>query len=370
MDQEAGRVKHASNTIMVYHRTSRRAAAAGVSGRELPSCRGLPEKLEGGDARHMGMVSRAKAAAVLASFRRDRDCEESKMATDDWHGDPTVTIVIIALVICFAWLPIVTAISISQRYRGRFRTSFEKRGWIAPTRQEEKRGPRQWQKQPQIQKPQPVYPAPQSYGLERTMSTRSQGSVASWDPVRRWDTTSSAELLSRNASGRSNFSRPIPSRASSIRSISSMHPMHPPAGQSRSRRPSSSNSMNSSPEAFRIEDTYYDTTPLPGPVSTRVPSIGTLYAKSTKSQASTGSSSQAHRGTSLDMPRSPPAREPEDVFWARPASSHNELPAMPTPPPRRASLHAESQSQMRIRVREDESQDCPEQQWPNFSHAM
>lgn len=60
----------------------------------------------------------------------------------------------------------------------------------------------------------------------------------------------------------------------SVSSMHLMHPMHPAAGQSRSRRPSTSSSTNGPPEAFRIEDTYYDTTPLPGPGPTRVPSIG------------------------------------------------------------------------------------------------
>ncbi len=239
------------------------------------------------------------------------------MSTGDWNGDVTVTIVIIALVICFAWFPIVTIFSICHNAKQKYRAFFERRGWVAPAVSEEKRTARQ-QKMPEIPKPMPTLPTHSARGVERAMSTRSYGSAASWEPLRRWETTSSGDTvplrqqhydptgMSRNNSMRSNFSRPMPmpSRASSVRSVASMHPASAAApGPSRSRRPS----MNGPPPSFQMENAYYDdTTPLPD----RPPSAVRAHSRSPSSSRShptvpSGSGSRSRRDSSVDIPRQP-----------------------------------------------------------------
>ncbi|KAK0641673.1 hypothetical protein B0T16DRAFT_393919 [Cercophora newfieldiana] len=277
------------------------------------------------------------------------------MGTGEWQGNITLTLVIIALVICFAWIPVVAIISLFHNGRVRMRAFAERRGWMQPPPDEEKRIAQQ-QKAPWVQRPPPAFPNPSPRAIERTVSSSRtrRDSTASWDPIRRWETVSSsndppAARPSSAAAARSNFSRPMPSRASSVRSTTSAH--HP-SGQSRSRRPSTHSAPpDMPPVAFQINDTYYDTTPLP---ENRPSSGGSAYAKPnasrsqsrasrSHSQASAGSSSHSRRGTSLDVARRNVGRDSDDPFWQRPvASSSTELPPSFSPPPRRGSLHAQA----------------------------
>ncbi|KAK0620411.1 hypothetical protein B0T14DRAFT_231542 [Immersiella caudata] len=274
------------------------------------------------------------------------------MADGAWQGNITLTLVIIALVICFAWIPVVAVISLFHNGRVRIRRFFERRGWMRPAPDEEKRVAQQ-QKAPWVQRPPPAYPNPSSRALERTVSTRTHNSVASWDPIRRWETGSSNDPQATRASpgrsspGRSNFSRPMPSRASSVRSMASNHQ---PSGQSRSRRPSNPGTAGDLPPVtFQINDAYYDTTPLPD----RPPSSGAANIKPSASrsqsrasrphsQASAGSGSQSRKATSFDAARQESGRDPDDPFWQSPGTSNSQLPPSFSPPPRRASLSAQA----------------------------
>ncbi|KAK3361133.1 hypothetical protein B0T24DRAFT_599483 [Lasiosphaeria ovina] len=297
------------------------------------------------------------------------------MAYGDWNGNSTTTLVAIALVVCFCWVPVLAVLSIFRKCRVRFRAYFEERGWVAPVPDEEKRLARQ-QKAPEIRIPPPVhnrkshqrshsaltYNSAASNETLRMVDTASSwdpirrfDSASSWDPVRRFDPTgtgsppSIAPSMARNNSLQSNFSRPIQSRAASVRSVSSTTALA--AGvQGRTRRPSTSNGP---PVSFQTETAYYDTTPLP----TQMPSnIKSDYAKSftgrSHTSGSPGASSPNRRGTSLDAARPPtPARSPEqpqrqrartneEPWWEnRPQEAHPSRP-MPRVPPRRGSLNA------------------------------
>ncbi|KAK0621671.1 hypothetical protein B0T17DRAFT_618092 [Bombardia bombarda] len=228
-----------------------------------------------------------------------------------WNGNATLTIVIITLVICFSWVPIITVMSLYQHGRARIRAFFAARGWVAPIKEEEK--VTQHPKMPEIQKPPPIF----NNGLarERSMLTRTYGSSMltndplrrwdtglSWDPIRRYDAASvlsEGPMAARNNSLRSNFSRPMqmapmPSRASSIRSVST---------QGRSRRPSVSSMVGRPPGAFQINTAYYDTTPLPT-TSLNIANIGTSGAKSFSAKPPQAAGSQGRRGASFDQPGS------------------------------------------------------------------
>ncbi|KAK5658277.1 hypothetical protein OQA88_2252 [Cercophora sp. LCS_1] len=219
----------------------------------------------------------------------------------EWNGNVTVTLVAIALVVCFGWIPVVALISIFHNGRAGLRASAERRGWVLPPPKEGTRIARQ-QKAPYIPRPQAALVNPSPRNLERAMSTRSKHSFVSWDPVKRWDTISSTEAGPKNESPRSNFSRPMPppTRANSVRSAGP----HPASGQGRGRRSTVNMPPDLPPQAFQINDTYYDTTPLPK----RPPSIAASYAKSAGSRsqvsvasvASAASSSHSRSGASLD----------------------------------------------------------------------
>ncbi|KAK4454277.1 hypothetical protein QBC34DRAFT_156166 [Podospora aff. communis PSN243] len=276
------------------------------------------------------------------------------MAEGGWQGNITVILIVIAVVICFAWIPVVAIISLFHNGRARIRKFFEKLGWMRPAPDEEKRIARQ-QKAPWVQKPPPAYPNPSARALERTASTRTHHSVASWDPTRKWETASSIlndppaaakPSLGRSGSGRSNFSRPMPSRASSVHSVASSvrstASNHQSSGQSRGRRLSAPAAPDLPPLIFQINDAYYDTTPLPD----RPPSIGPSNVKLSASRsqsrasrshspASAVSGSQGRRGTSFDIARQQPGEASDNL--------HLKLelpPSVTTPALGRASLGA------------------------------
>ena len=311
------------------------------------------------DSRSVARLSCRNKLCLFATRTKSSPAKTSTRAADEagkmawnWHENVTLLIVAIALSICFGWVPVVAVISLVHNGKRRFRSFFEERGWVAPVPDEEKRVAR-LQKAPEIQKPPPVVPR----GLERSASTRTHASIStydpnplrrwetgsSWDPIRRWDTSSTADPTARNNSLKSNYSRgvppmPMPSRASSIRSVASMH-QGPGSISGRSRRGSVSSVVSGSPGSYQVETAYYDTTPLPQP-----PIAHASNFTRPMSAARPRSSGSTHRRvSSLDHPKSPPGRKSEDYSRSRTPAGEEPI-AIPmsrrTPPPRRASLNA------------------------------
>lgn len=295
----------------------------------------------------------------------------------DWHGNVTVIIVAIALIICFGWLPVTVIISLIQNGKRRFRSVFERRGWVTPVPDEEKRVAQQ-QKAPEIPKPQPV--------LTRSGSTHTHGSAStdhpirrwdtgsSWDPIRRWDTSSTADPPARNNSMRSDFSRlavppmPMPSRASSIRSVATMH-QGPGSIGGRSRKGSVNSIVSGSPRSggFQVETAYYDTTPLPQMPPAHVANL--TRPISSRSRSSASSHHTDRRVASLGRPKTPPGRASEEDYSRPRMSGDEESTAMSrrTPPPRRASLNAQTAIQ---KMQHDQAPGLEDSDPPPLPHAM
>lgn len=242
------------------------------------------------------------------------------MAAGDWNGSFTIALVIIVGVVCFSWIPIVIGINLVRKSKAKFRAKKpdEEKPAVPPP------------KPPYVQKPQPVFldhsANNSTKNLERTASTRTHNSAMSWDPVRRWDTGASRDTTyveqsptPKNNSMRSNFSRPMPSRANSTRSVASSSSS---AGPSRTRRQSINlkAGYEVKPMAFQINDTYYDTTPLPD----STPPIG-AYAKSIGkgSPASGTSNPNSRRATPVDYyyKRHSTGRDSVELNSPRPTSS-------------------------------------------------
>jgi len=279
----------------------------------------------------------------------------------DWQGNVTATILIIALVVCFCWIPVVTVLSLVHNGKRRFRTVFEEKGWVKPDEDEQKRLARLG-KAPEIKKPPPAR-------LQHSPSLRTQPSAssynrlsrwnteASWDPIKRVDTAStSGEPVARNNSLRSNYSRAhmVPSRPGSVRSVSTAH--HPgPVHGGRTRRLSFNNGLR--PTSFHVDNAYYDTTPLPR----RSISHEQEYAKSASQSRSHSKEPHHRRGASMDQSRRTPGRDSDeyDGGW--------DIPPPPPPPP-----VLESAGPARHTQRRDVShaQTQERQAWLDSPHAM
>ncbi|KAK4175761.1 hypothetical protein QBC36DRAFT_291167 [Triangularia setosa] len=196
----------------------------------------------------------------------------------EWNGDPTILIVVIACSVCFGWVPIITVVSIVRNCRARLRA---KRGSNGTAADLESHGGRP-NSAPDIPKPLQTYNPTSTKGLERSASNRTRSSMdgydlkrvdtnSSWDPIRHSFNYDNESLWGRDGLSRhSSRHRPVnvlshvhhntpsPSRPSSIRSVTSSQRQ-----QIRSRRGSRASNYDNAPTAFQINDTYYDTTPLP-----------------------------------------------------------------------------------------------------------
>jgi len=247
------------------------------------------------------------------------------MAAGDWNGNLTVAVVIVIGVVCFSWVPILLVINCIRQFRAKFRAK----------KQDEENASAPPPKPTYVQKPQPVFlnhsANNSTNNLERIASIRTHNSTMSWEPVRKWDTSGSrgATLVDppptpRNNSVRSNFSRPMPSRANSIRSVASSSSS---VGSSRPRRQSINlrAGYEVQPMAFQINDTYYDTTPLPE----NTPPIGTYVKSIGKGSPGSGTSSiNSRRATPVDYyKRHSTGRNSIELISLRPASSSSQVSA-------------------------------------------
>ncbi|KAK4213066.1 hypothetical protein QBC37DRAFT_181132 [Rhypophila decipiens] len=282
----------------------------------------------------------------------------------DWHGNVTTIVVVIAVVGCFSWIPVVLVVSLVQKGKRKLQTTSGD--------EEKKNG--QHPKQPEIEKPPPVVPK----GLERSASTWSHGTASTGDPLRRWDTGSSwdpvkpplkrwdsASTISPTAKqssvrSNSNFSRPpLPqmqpsSRPSSVRSVASLKkgPGAIPAG---SRRGSINSIVGVSPRGgLQVEKAYYDTTPLPetpAVVARPLPETPTVvpraanFARPIPPRTQSRASSVTPGPASFEIPRSPPGRKSEDFSRPRPSIDARPRPSMDeqlrAPQPRRVSVNSQ-----------------------------
>lgn len=317
----------------------------------------------------------------------------------EWHGSAGNTIIIIALVICFGWVPVVAAVSIFGKIKAR---------WFNPEENAELHPVGKHQKQPELATPNSIYHSTAGT-LERRGSTKTLDSgefgfdlkrwdtQSSWDPIRPFEYNDSESMhgggLARPNSIRSNYTARsritatptsvMPSRASSIRSVASQRSHHEPPQrqlapapplpqQSRSRRGSMSSNYDGPPVAFQINDTYYDTTPLPAtpklPMHIRDPSSSIpTWSRGSGSGSGSGSASggaaQSSRGTLREKPsdvsRDGDHREsPRSAFWAhRHHAGVAESSPSRFPPSRRVSIHAQTI-------------EPPEPDWMNQPHAM
>ncbi|KAM7191095.1 hypothetical protein V8F33_009103 [Rhypophila sp. PSN 637] len=268
----------------------------------------------------------------------------------DWHGNVTTIVVVIAVVGCFSWIPVVLIVSLVQKGKRKLQT---------PSGDEETKDG-QYPKQPVIEKPPPIVPK----GLERSASTRSHGTASTGDPLRRWDTGSSwdpvkpplkrwdsASTIAPTAKqssvkSNSNFSRPplpqmqVSSRPSSVRSVASLKkgPGAIPAG---SRRGSINSIVGVSPRGgLQVEKAYYDTTPLPETPAV-VPRAAN-FARPIPPRSLSRASSVTSGPGSFEIPRSPPGRKSEDFSRPRPSIDSRPRPSMDeqlrAPQPRRVSV--------------------------------
>ncbi|KAK0736214.1 hypothetical protein B0T21DRAFT_176510 [Apiosordaria backusii] len=201
----------------------------------------------------------------------------------EWHGDPTTIIVAIACSVCFGWLPVAAVVSIVRNLRARARA---KRGSNGSDSDIESHGGRP-AGAPDVPKPLQTYHPSSTKGLERSASSRTRRSTdgydlkrvdtnSYWDPIRHSFHYDNESLWGEDGLSRHNSrhrpvyfpthvhnNMPSPSRPASIRSAASSHRQ-----QSRSRRGSIASSYDGGPAAFQINDTYYDTTPLPTVIRT------------------------------------------------------------------------------------------------------
>ncbi|KAK4185685.1 hypothetical protein QBC35DRAFT_297926 [Podospora australis] len=297
----------------------------------------------------------------------------------EWHGNVHDTIVMIGMVCGFGWVPVVVAVSVARNIKKRFEAKRDQ-ATAAHAAEDEENRTGGHPKQPELLTPTPTYqPGKQ---LERSMSTRTSNSDrssafdlkrwdtnGSWDPIRPFDFDTESfkgggDGLTRNNTTRTTYSRhrivppthhatPTSSRASSTRSV-------------RSRRGSTSSMYGGSPAAFQINDTYYDTTPLP--TSTPLPTFGSLAAAGTRAvnnganigtASSTGSSSevsgapsaaesgspssstrkssipqpssQSRRGRSVESPRETARREPSRSRSRSTGRGNEESHTVPSP---------------------------------------
>ncbi|KAK4202414.1 hypothetical protein QBC40DRAFT_44143 [Triangularia verruculosa] len=243
----------------------------------------------------------------------------------EWNGDPTTLIVIIACSVCFGWVPIVTVVSIVRNFRARARA---KRGSNGSDSDIESQGGRP-STAPDVPRPLQTYHPSSTKGLERSASSRTRSSTdgydlervdtnSSWDPIRHSFHYDNESLWGGDGLSRQNTrhrpvhfpthvhnNTPSPSRPASIRSVASSHRQ-----PSRSRRGSIASNYDNAPAAFQINDTYYDTTPLPT-IPKAVNTAATASSRPTSSKGS-GNSPQSQqqqlhggrrRGQSLDVPR-------------------------------------------------------------------
>ncbi|KAK4161523.1 hypothetical protein QBC43DRAFT_302876 [Cladorrhinum sp. PSN259] len=270
----------------------------------------------------------------------------------EWHGNPTTTVVIIAVTCCFGWMPIVIAVSIVGKIRAKY----------GKTKSDVENKPAGWHpKQPKLETPSPIYHSTGSI-LERTLSNRTLNpeakydlkrweSHSSWDPVKpfEYNDNESVHGIARPNSIRSNYtarSRALqppttgtPSRSSSIRSVASQRSHQDPPGrhlahapprpqQSRtsSRRGSVSSNYDGPPVAFQINDAYYDTTPLPEmPVLPAAPKLAVHIrepSSNSRPTSSNGSGSGSGSGAAAEGPRGTWREKPS----AAPREGHREAP--------------------------------------------
>ncbi|KAK3688045.1 hypothetical protein B0T22DRAFT_439612 [Podospora appendiculata] len=250
----------------------------------------------------------------------------------DLQSNVNGTIMLIVGFICFGWVPVITGISIYKHLKKRFRPAWEKKGWVKKLPDEEKGT--QHPRMPQLPKPPPIYPRG---GLDRSLSTRTHGSHlslrksdtgSSWDPIRRpaWDAASTMSVAdsstTRNNSTHATFPRsgsgqmPVPSRASSVRSVS----VH-----SRSRRGSGGSYMSGG--SGEVDTAYYDdTTPLPD----WPPTNEGTYAKSVNGNSPKGRG----RATSLDKTRARAGRAADEGMFQQSSSSTEDAMSPRHPHPR------------------------------------
>ncbi|KAK4677660.1 hypothetical protein QC764_0047120 [Podospora pseudoanserina] len=206
----------------------------------------------------------------------------------EWNGDPTILIVVIACSVCFGWVPIITVVSIVRHCRARLRA---KRGSNGTNSDAESQGGRP-STAPDVPKPLQTYHPSSTKGLERSASSRTRSSAdgydlkrvdtnSSWNPIRHSFHYDNESLWGGDGLSRSNSrhrppyfpthvhnTTPSLSRPASIRSVASSHRQ-----QSRSRRSSMASNSDNAPAAFQINDTYYDTTPLPNVTRTVNPVV-------------------------------------------------------------------------------------------------
>ncbi|KAK4456744.1 hypothetical protein QBC42DRAFT_321541 [Cladorrhinum samala] len=321
-----------------------------------------------------------------------RDGGNAKMAYE-WHGNAGNTIIIIALVLCFGWVPIVVAVSVFGKIKAR---------WFNPEKNVELHLAGKHQKQPVLATPNPIYHSTagtlERRGSVKTLDSSEFGfdlkrwdTQSSWDPIRPFEYNDTESIhrgrVARPNSIRSNYTArsritaaPIPampSRASSIRSVASQRSHHEPPQrqlapapplpqQSRSRRGSVSTNYDGPPAAFQINDTYYDTTPLPPtpklPLHIRDPSSSRLTFRSSGSGSGSAFGSGS-KGTLREKPSdvSGDGEHRESPRSAIRAHRHQAGIAEPSlarlPAPRRGSLHAQTF-------------EPPELDWMNQPHAM
>ncbi|KAK4222240.1 hypothetical protein QBC38DRAFT_490375 [Podospora fimiseda] len=236
----------------------------------------------------------------------------------EWHGNPGTTVLLIALVVCFGWIPVVILVSVYGCLR---------RKYGKPSISDNDK-PATWHpKQPQLETPSPIYhstsTASSSYDLKRW------DSQASWDPIKPYDHDGGESIYGgRPNSVRSNYTArsKLPSRSNSLRSVASYrsqqdppgsHLAHGPPlavpqhGRASSRRGSTSSNQDGPPVAFQINNTYYDTTPLPAmpptpklPMHTREPSTNKrpTLSRGSGSGSGSGASAQGRSGTSRERP--------------------------------------------------------------------
>ena len=194
-------------------------------------------------------------------------------------GNESATVIILVLVVCFAWVPILTCIGLARKGRARFHAFREARGWIPPV-------PGQ-QKATDVSNPQPAFPNLSLQSLEGIAPTRmrGRGEGGSWDPVH--NTTS-------------RHPRPMMSRDGSLRSVASSH-AETSRGRSRSRRspaPRADSSPDRPPPSININGKYYNPTPLPKELLAIWRVHKDRYRS--ESQDSVGSGSQTLRAASFD----------------------------------------------------------------------
>ncbi|KAK0746732.1 hypothetical protein B0T18DRAFT_158620 [Schizothecium vesticola] len=222
------------------------------------------------------------------------------MAPGEWKGDANTTKVIIIMVVCWGWVPVIIAISLYRRCQARSRAKKDSANAAADLEKAPPRKPYVPMKQPEYV-PMPVVARP-----ERAASIRTFSSASSWEPAQR-DWRDSASI---------SYEPPRGSPADSLR----------PSPRHGSRT------------SFQINNAYYDTTPLPE----NAPSIQAAYAKSEAGRSQPRSTEQrrsAEQRRSMEAgPSNPPRGRPSarSTSRSRPAAKLNSTPD--ESPPRIPSL--------------------------------